>query len=135
MDEHPLSARMKSALRIAVEVVALAGIWFAATALSQGFIPALPGSVLGMGALLLALASGWIKPDWLMAGSRWLLGELLLFFIPAVIAIVNYGDFVRLHGLAILAVIVLSTVAAMIATALAVEAITRWLARRRRPPT
>lgn len=116
-----LQPRLRSTTLVVIQVLALSLLWWLADWLSHAFLPGVPGSVLGMALLLAALASGLVKPNWLAAGTAWLLGELLLFFIPAVIAIVDYGDFVRLYGLALVAIIVFSTLAVMAATALAVE--------------
>lgn len=30
-----------------------------------------------------------VAPGWVRAGARWLLAEMLLFFVPAVVAVVN----------------------------------------------
>jgi holin-like protein len=72
---------------------------------------------------------------WLAQGTRWLLSDMLLFFIPAMLVIINYGDLVRSQGLRIVLVIVLSTACVMVATALVVDAVYRLelrLAQRKR---
>jgi putative effector of murein hydrolase LrgA (UPF0299 family) len=43
------------------------------------------------------------------AGARWLLAEMLLFFVPAVVAVVNYAQLLMVDGWRIFAVIALST--------------------------
>lgn len=121
--------RVRHVAIVALQVLALSLLWLLADLLSRRFLPWVPGSVLGMALLLALLASGLVKPGWLAAGTAWLLGELLLFFIPAVIAIVDYGDFVRLYGVVLLFVIVVSTLAVMAATALAVEYTVRCFGR------
>ncbi len=36
--------------------------------------------------------------SWVRAGARWLLAEMLLFFVPAVVAVVNYAHLLLVDG-------------------------------------
>ncbi|WP_345829961.1 CidA/LrgA family protein [Erwinia sp. HDF1-3R] len=95
----------------------------------------LPANIVGM-LLLLALIMLRVLPlNWVRAGSRWLLAEMLLFFIPAVVAVVNYSQLLRVEGWRIMLVIGISTLLVLSATALVVDRVYRfeiWLAQRRR---
>jgi holin-like protein len=104
------------------QVALLCVVWLAASHVSQKLIPAVPAGVIGMALTLGALAMGWLPLDWCRRGARWLLAEMLLFFIPAVVAVVNYSDLMLDAGWKIMVVIVLSTALVMTATALAVDA-------------
>ena len=87
----------------------------------------------GLLALAALLFSGAVRGGWVRRGADWLLGEMLLFFIPAVLAVVQYPELVRHQGWRICAVIALSTLAVMVVTALVVEQVVRLerrLARR-----
>ena len=75
--------------------------------------------------LLCGLLTRTLQLSWFKLGARWLLAEMLLFFIPAVIAVVKYPEMMRHQGLAILLVIVLSTLFVMAVTALAVDGVYR----------
>ena len=55
--------------------------------------------------------------SWVRAGARWLLAEMLLFFVPAVVAVVNYAQLLMVDGWRIFAVIALSTLMVLGATA------------------
>jgi len=94
----------------------------------------LPANIVGM-LLLLALIMLRVLPlNWVRAGSRWLLAEMLLFFIPAVVAVVNYSQLLRVEGWRIMLVIGISTLLVLSATALVVDRVYRfeiWLAQRR----
>ena len=85
--------------------------------------------------LLLAMIMLRVLPlCWVKAGASWLLAEMLLFFVPAVVAVVNYGDLLRVEGWRILLVIGLSTLLVLAATSLVVERVYRfelWLAARK----
>jgi holin-like protein len=59
-------------------------------------------------------------------GADWLLAEMLLFFVPAVLALLDHREFLGLLGLKILAIIVLSTTMVMGVTALTVDLCYRW---------
>lgn len=68
-------------------------------------------------------------------GARWLLAEMLLFFVPAVVAVVNYTQLLRVEGWRIFLVIALSTALVLGITALVVDRVYRfelWLARGKR---
>nr|WP_274695889.1 CidA/LrgA family protein [Vibrio aestuarianus] len=75
-----------------------------------------------------------VRVDWLRKGATWLLAEMLLFFVPAVVAVVNYQDIVQQDGLRILAVLIASTMVVIAVTAWVVDKVYRIelkLARRK----
>lgn len=86
----------------------------------------LPANIVGM-LLLLALIMTRIMPlSWVRSGANWLLAEMLLFFIPAVVAVVNYSDLLRIEGWRICLVIAVSTLLVLASTALVVDRIYRF---------
>jgi len=89
----------------------------------------LPGGIVGLATALLLLASGRVSPFSLRRGARWLLAEMLLFFVPAVLAVVDHREFLGPLGLKIMAVVVLGTAAAMLVTAATVDLCYRWSSR------
>lgn len=126
----------KPVVRIALQVALLSAVWWVASLVCQRFMPAVPGGVLGMLLVLFALLKGWLPLSLFQSGARWLLAEMLLFFIPAVVAVVEYPDLMMSTGLRILAVIVVSTGLVMVATSLAVDGTYRLeLALKRRHRT
>ena len=60
------------------------------------------------------------------AGARWLLAEMLLFFVPAVVAVVNYAQLLMVDGWRIFLVIGLSTMMVLGATAWVVDKVYRY---------
>lgn len=103
------------------QIALIAGFW----ALGEGIVRLaqlpLPGSIAGLFLLFILLATGGIKLSTVRRGAQWYLAEMLLFFIPAVLAILDHSEFFGLLGLKILAVILLGTLLVMTVTALAVE--------------
>ncbi|WP_420998078.1 CidA/LrgA family protein [Cupriavidus sp. 30B13] len=131
----PAGGRLLNGAAAGVQVAALCALWLLADWLRARLGIALPAGLLGLVALAALLFTGAVRGGWVRRGADWLLGEMLLFFIPAVLAVVQYPDLVRHQGLRICAVIALSTVAVMLVTALVVEQVYRLelrLARRAR---
>jgi len=124
--------RLSQPLQTFSQVLLLSLVWMAASQLSHRFLPAVPAGVLGMLLVLAGLWSGLLPVDWFRQGARWLLAEMLLFFIPAVVAVVQYPDVILSAGVRLLLVIVASTALVMAATALVVDRCYRLEIRLRR---
>jgi holin-like protein len=122
--------------RIVAQCLVLAGVWFIADfAVKRVGLP-VPGGVVGLLVLLVALLCGGVAPRWVKAGADWLLSELLLFFIPAAVAAVQYGGLFREDGWRLALVVAGGTLMVMVAVAFAVEQASRFerrLALRRVP--
>jgi holin-like protein len=78
----------------------------------------IPGSIIGILLLFTLLKLKIVRLNWIEQGSKWLLSEMLLFFIPSTVAIINYKSLVIHNGLSIAAIIICSTIAVMICTGL-----------------
>ncbi|HZZ11013.1 MAG TPA: CidA/LrgA family protein [Paraburkholderia sp.] len=107
--------------RIAVQSAALAGLWFVADCVVRYVHLPVPAGVVGLVALLALLFCGGVAPGWIKAGADWLLSDMLLFFIPAAVAAVNYGGLFRADGWRLALVVVGGTLMVMVAVAFAVE--------------
>lgn len=115
------------------QVALLSAIWIAMERLRMHFGWTMPAGLLGCALLAAGLFAGWLKVEWFDHGTRWLLADMLLFFVPAMLVVTEYPDLVRSQGLRILAVIVLSTACVLAATAFAVDRVYRlelWWSRR-----
>lgn len=75
-----------------------------------------PGNVLGMGMLLIALSVGWIKVEWLEEAADLLLSNMALFFVPAGVGVMVYADLISREWLPISVGLVLSTFCVMAVT-------------------
>ena len=76
----------------------------------------IPGSIIGIVILFTLLHFKIIKLEWIELGAAWLLGELLLFFIPSAVGVIEYGDIMSKFGVSILLVVVISTFVVMVST-------------------
>ncbi len=110
------------------QIALLFAFWLAGEFLVRRLGLPVPGGVVGMLMLLALLASGRLSLASARRGAEWLLAEMLLFFVPAVLAILNHHELVGWLGLKILAVILLGTVTVMLVTAAVVDLFWRWSA-------
>jgi holin-like protein len=108
-----------------VQVALLIGIWWACDVAVHLLHLPLSGGVLGLGVVLALLFSGVLRVDRVKLGAQLLLTEMILFFIPAVVAIVRYQDLLLQSGVKLMALIVIGNACVMFLTAFAVEAIVR----------
>ena len=115
--------------RLISEIAVLLAIYFIGCQIAAWLQVPIPGGVMGMILLLLAFALGWVKPATLQLGAGVLMAEMLLFFIPALMSLLDHGALVRDEGWRILLVIGVSTLLVMIVTAFTVEAVCRWKLR------
>ena len=123
------AATLKYLSRLVTELAVLLGLYLLGCQLAAWLAWPIPGGVIGMVLLLLAFAFGWVKPAALQLGAGLLMAEMLLFFIPALMSLLDYGALVRDDGWRILLVIGVSTLLVMVVTAFTVEAVCRWRSR------
>ncbi|HHQ4570871.1 CidA/LrgA family protein [Aeromonas allosaccharophila] len=122
-------------LQTPFQIVLLAAIWLLADIAVRTLHLPLPANLTGMLLLLACILLGVVKAQWFEAGARWLLAEMLLFFVPAVVAVVNYQDLLLEEGWRIMVVLLVSTTLVLGTTALVVDRVYRLelkLARRSR---
>ena len=80
-----------------------------------------PGSVLGLAILALLLISGAIPEKWIAIGAAWLMADMLLFFIPPVVAVLKYRALLAPCGFGLIAILIMGTATVMIGTAWVVD--------------
>ena len=114
-------SRWSQAAKAVLQVAVLSAIWIAMEALREHFGWSMPAGLIGFALLAIGLFSGVIKASWLQAGTDWLMAEMLLFFIPALMSLLDYGTLLRNDGWRILLVIAASTLMVMLVTAFTVE--------------
>ncbi|PWR22444.1 CidA/LrgA family protein [Zavarzinia compransoris] len=88
-----------------------------------------PGGVIGMVLLLALLLGHGLGPASIRRGADVLLADMLLFFVPAVMGLLDHREFLGVLGLKLFAVILLGTLAVMAGTALTVDLVQRLVAR------
>lgn len=97
----------------------------------------LPGPVAGMALLFVALilrgriAGTRAPPRALDAAADALLANLSILFVPAAVGVIRYGGMLRAHGLVMLVAVIVSTLLALIVTAIVFDRTRRLLERSR----
>lgn len=107
--------------RVVGQMILLTGVWFVADRAAALLNLPLSGGVLGLLVLVALLLSGVVKPPLIERGAEWLLANMLLYFIPLVVSIVEYTQLIESEGLKLFAAIGIGFISVMLATALTVE--------------
>ena len=108
-------------LQVPVQVLIYAGLFVCAEYLVNWLHLPLPANLVGMLMMLALIVCRVIPLNWVRAGARW-----LLFFVPAVVAVVNYAQLLMVDGWRIFLVIGLSTTMVLGATAWVVDKVYRY---------
>lgn len=93
--------------------------------LSGDFIP---GSVIGMILLFVALCLKWVRPERIKPVARFLCDHMALFFLPAGVGVINSLDVLSQYWQAILVACTVSTVVVIIV----VGTLQQWFEKRRK---
>ena len=104
--------------------VLIAAWWLADQAAAALHMP-FSGGVVGLFVLVALLLAGWVKPAAIELGANWLLANMLLFFIPLVVSVVQFTELLKTQGVTLFLDIGLGFASVMLATALTVE----WVCR------
>lgn len=116
---------MKKVLLAVIQVAGLMGFSLFMNRLVVWMHLPIPGSILGIFVLFLLLQFRIVKLEWVELGANWLLAELLLFFIPAAVGVMNYIPLLEQDGIRILAVVILSTLIVMVSSGLLAGALSK----------
>lgn len=108
-------------IKTASQLMIYIGLFLIAQFLVLHLTLPLPANIVGMLIMLAFLLTGILPVRYVKAGSAWLLSEMLLFFVPAVVAIINYFNILEQFGIRIFAVIILSTILVLGCTAFVVD--------------
>jgi holin-like protein len=87
----------------------------------------LPGSIIGFLILFAALILNIYPVRWIESGAHFLLAFLSLYFIPATVGVIGYGDVLSGRGLWLIVIVILSTLATMAVSGF----LSQWASRRK----
>lgn len=110
-----------------LQVAVIIAFWILGEQLGRWLMLPIPGGVIGLFILLLLLYTKVIRVESLTAGAEWFLAEMLLFFIPAVPAVLNHPEFLGWLGFKIFFIILTGTILVMASVALLVDICFRHL--------
>jgi len=100
-------------------------LWWLADGVMRVLGLPVPGGIVGLFVLLLAFALQWVSPRSFRHGAQWLLAEMLLFFVPAAMILLDNRQMFGWLGIKLLLVVVAGTLLVMSATAMTVELLLR----------
>ena len=95
------------------QILLILAVWAIASVLQNLLNFPIASGVIGFFLLLMLLHTQWLKLENVEHGADVLLGELLLFFIPPVVGIIQYQELLIASGWKILFVIIISTAMVM----------------------
>jgi len=107
--------------KIIVQVAMLVVFYSVCNLITKYLHLPIPGSIVGLIILFLMLQFKVVKVEWVETGASWLLADLLLFFIPAAVGVVNYQQVIGPQLGKLFIVILLSTITVMAFTGLTAQ--------------
>jgi len=115
---------LDKALVITVQILALWLFAWLCQVLASDLHAPLPGSIIGFAILFALLQLKIVRLAWIERGANFLLAQLLLFFVPSAVGVVQYPRLVRAEGLQLYIIIALSTALVMTVTGLIAQRLT-----------
>lgn len=109
--------RFQHFAHILLQLGLLIAIWWLGAQIQQWLNLPVSGGVIGLLLVLVALLVGIMKLEWIKTGSNFILGELVLLFIPCVVGIMKYKDLFLSQGWQLVLSVVLGTLFVMVVTA------------------
>ena len=113
-------------IKTTAQLALLLFFWAIGYGLQQRFHVPISAGVLGLFLALAALLCGVLKLDWIKGGADFVLGELVLFFVPCVVGLLKYQALFKSQGWQLISTIAIGTVCVMVATAYAVSIGFKW---------
>lgn len=111
-----MNSRYSVLAKISLQIGLLIMLWWIGSLIQKLFQLPISAGVIGLFLVLLGLLSGTFKLNWIKSGSDFILSELVLFFVPCVVGLMNYKVLFLSEGLQLITAIVLGTVCVMLAT-------------------
>lgn len=101
---------------IILQLLAITGFYLLGEELQSFFNIPLPGSIIGFLLLFAALMLKIYPLKWIDSGAHFLLAFLTLYFIPATVGVVEYGELFSGKGMVLIPIVIASTFLAMAAS-------------------
>ena len=114
------SPKLLHLAQIILQLSFLVIIWWVASIIQRTLNLPVSAGVIGLLLVLFALLSGLFKLQWIKTGSDFILGELVLLFIPCVVGIIKYKDLFLTQGWQLILAVFIGTICVMLATAYSV---------------
>lgn len=106
--------------KIFLQVGLLIAFWWIGSVIQKQFNLPVSAAVIGLFIVLIGLLTGFFKLTWIKTGSDFILGELVLFFIPCFIGLMKYKQLFITEGWQLIVAVVIGTICVMVCTAYSV---------------
>lgn len=121
MSTRTQSHQISSIYKVTLQIGLLILIWWISSIIQKQFNLPISAAVIGLFMVLIGLMTGIFKLNWIKSGSDFILGELVLFFIPCFIGLMKYKNLFMTEGWQLIVVVVLGTICVMVFTAYSVH--------------
>lgn len=121
MSKRTQSHQISSIYKVTLQIGLLILIWWIGSIIQKQFNLPISAAVIGLFMVLIGLMTGIFKLNWIKSGSDFILGELVLFFIPCFIGLMKYKNLFITEGWQLIVVVVLGTICVMVFTAYSVH--------------
>lgn len=121
MSTRTQSHQISSIYKVILQIGLLILIWWIGSIIQKQFNLPISAAVIGLFMVLIGLMTGIFKLNWIKSGSDFILGELVLFFIPCFIGLMKYQNLFMTEGWQLIVVVVLGTICVMVFTAYSVH--------------
>ena len=108
----------KPLVKILLQIALIGVVWGSADILKKLFNLPMSSGIVGLFLMLGLLLTGVIKLNWVNVGAKFILGELVLLFIPLMMSITQYQQLFFAKGWQLMITIVVSTALVMLSSAL-----------------
>ncbi|TFW15824.1 CidA/LrgA family protein [Duganella callida] len=122
---------MKRLVYTVMQVLALTVAWYAADRAAAWLGLPFSGGVVGLMVMIALLLGGVVRPTAISHGADWLLSNMLLFFVPLVVSVVQFTGLLEAQGVQLFLAIGIGFTCVMLATAFTVEWVCRFERGRR----
>ncbi|WP_343594850.1 CidA/LrgA family protein [Acinetobacter sp.] len=134
-EDQSKASPVRLMLELLKQLIILGLFWWVGDILNKTLHIPISAGILGMLLLLACLFLKIIKIEQVSMGAYAVLGELLLFFLPVVVAVVQYKELFLTEGWQIVCSIFIGTVSVMLSTCLTIHYYNRakkyWHVRKR----
>ena len=96
-------------ISIILQLFVITGFYLIGEAIQVFFNIPLPGSIIGFLLLFTALMLKIYPLEWIESGAHFLLAFLSLYFIPATVGVVEYGELFSGKGMLLIPIVIAST--------------------------
>jgi holin-like protein len=123
-------AKINKLLKIVAQISFLVVIAWLGNLIARHMAWGIPGNILGIAFLFLVLELRILPLSWVETGASLLIAELVLFFIPSAVAVMQFEPLLKLNGLSFFLVITIGTLGVMLVVGIITETLMRYRARR-----